>query len=234
MAIRTYYHVLGVSRDATPEEITNAKTALAKVYHPDANIRNNIDTTQQMQEILEAYRVLSDPGKRKEYDRELSGGTNRVFKTFTVGAPDPEEEKDSFVTCWNAANSLIETVNRSAWLLERESRRKSFPLKVLEHIGKYDSSEKKLNAQLEQLSLKSLQYITILKTAGIPMEYWQPETMNWLLIHWGQNQNIDYQTLLAQYDAHINQSPSNTEKKKLRTKNKHFHHDLKKLLAYAL
>ena len=59
MAIRTYYHVLGVSRDATLEEITAAKNALAKVYHPDANMSNGVDTTAYMQEILEAYRVLS-------------------------------------------------------------------------------------------------------------------------------------------------------------------------------
>ena len=56
MPVRTYYHVLGVSREATLEEITNAKNALAKVYHPDANMHNDIDTTAYMQEILEAYR----------------------------------------------------------------------------------------------------------------------------------------------------------------------------------
>ena len=83
MTTRTYYQILGVSRDATPEEISNARTALAKVYHPDANIQSGIDTTGQMQEILEAYRVLSNPEKRKKYDLELSGGAQRVFKTFS-------------------------------------------------------------------------------------------------------------------------------------------------------
>ena len=38
MSSRTYYDILGVSRDATLEEITSAKNALAKVYHPDANM----------------------------------------------------------------------------------------------------------------------------------------------------------------------------------------------------
>ena len=85
MSGRTYYNVLGVSREATPEEITNAKNALAKIYHPDANMHNDIDTTKEMQEILEAYRVLSDPEKRKVYDRKLGGGKARVFRTFTVG-----------------------------------------------------------------------------------------------------------------------------------------------------
>ena len=42
MSSRTYYDILGVSRDATLEEITSAKNALAKVYHPDANMHKDI------------------------------------------------------------------------------------------------------------------------------------------------------------------------------------------------
>ena len=72
MKSHTYYDVLGVSRDATLEEITTAKNALAKVYHPDANVHKDIDTTEFMQEILEAYRVLSNPEKRKAYIRKCS------------------------------------------------------------------------------------------------------------------------------------------------------------------
>ena len=71
MNSRTYYDILGVSREATLQEITSAKNALAKVYHPDANMNQGIDTTACMQEILEAYRVLSNPESRHEYDKEL-------------------------------------------------------------------------------------------------------------------------------------------------------------------
>ena len=84
---RTYYDILGVSRDASLEEITAAKNALAKVYHPDANVHKDIDTTAFMQEILEAYHVLSDESRRKKYNQETFGESTRVFKTFTVG-PD--------------------------------------------------------------------------------------------------------------------------------------------------
>ena len=84
MNSRTYYDILGVSREATLQEITSAKNALAKVYHPDANMNQGIDTTACMQEILEAYRVLSNPESRHEYDKELGGGQIRVFRTFTV------------------------------------------------------------------------------------------------------------------------------------------------------
>ena len=59
MEENNYYEILGVSVTATVEEITAAKNTLAKRFHPDANLRNGIDTTRQMQEILEAYRVLS-------------------------------------------------------------------------------------------------------------------------------------------------------------------------------
>ena len=79
MKSHTYYDVLGVSRDATLEEITTAKNALAKVYHPDANIHKDIDTTEQMQSILEAYRVLSNPEKRKAYNREMFGSCGMGF-----------------------------------------------------------------------------------------------------------------------------------------------------------
>ena len=79
MNSRTYYDILGVSREATLQEITSAKNALAKVYHPDANMNQGIDTTACMQEILEAYRVLSTPESRHEYDKELGGGQIRVF-----------------------------------------------------------------------------------------------------------------------------------------------------------
>lgn len=64
MNSRTYYDILGVSREATLQEITSAKNALAKVYHPDANMNQGIDTTACMQEILRrtGYFPIPNPG----------------------------------------------------------------------------------------------------------------------------------------------------------------------------
>ena len=75
MENKNYYDILGVSVKATLDEITAAKNLLAKRYHPDVNMKLGVDTTEQMQEILEAYRILSDPKKRSEYDREITGRT---------------------------------------------------------------------------------------------------------------------------------------------------------------
>lgn len=241
MAARTYYQILGVSRDATLEEITNAKNALAKVYHPDVNIQNGIDTTAQMQEILEAYRVLSTPEKRKNYDKELGGGAVRVFRTFDLGKElekDPgnsnDQDKHSFVIYWNAASKLQEVIKRSSWLLERESKRESIPIKIMKKIGKMPKTEQRLESQLNALSIQALQYITLLKSAEIPMEYWTPEAMNWVLIHWSQNQKVDFLTIFAQYDAFVNQNKTTAEKARMRSQTKQFHWKLKKLLTYAI
>ncbi len=51
MAKKNYYKILGVSRTASPEEISAAKNRLAKKYHPDANMKDGIDTTKKMQRI---------------------------------------------------------------------------------------------------------------------------------------------------------------------------------------
>ena len=230
----TYYDILGVSRDASLEEITAAKNALAKVYHPDANVHKDIDTTAFMQDILEAYHVLSDEKKRKEYNRETFGESTRVFKTFTVG-PEGDSNDSSFVTYWNAASQLNETIDKSDRLMERESKKKSIPQRIIKKIGKNQHHEESFrNRQISRLSKQAIQYITVLKMAGIPIEYWQPEAMNWVLIRWGQKQTLDYHVLFARYDTYIEQTATSTEKMKLRSKNRRYQNNLKKLLSYAL
>jgi curved DNA-binding protein len=70
---RDYYEVLGVSRNASAEEIRKAYRKLAREYHPDVN--KAPDAAEKFAEITEAYDVLSDPEKRKTYDRFGHAGT---------------------------------------------------------------------------------------------------------------------------------------------------------------
>ena len=65
---RDYYEVLGVGRDADDAAIKKAYRALAKKYHPDMN-PGDADAEKKFKEASEAYAVLSDPDKRRQYDQ---------------------------------------------------------------------------------------------------------------------------------------------------------------------
>jgi len=64
---KDYYEVLGVSKDASQDEIKSAFRKLAKKYHPDVSKEEN--AAEKFKECQEAYAVLSDEGKRKQYDQ---------------------------------------------------------------------------------------------------------------------------------------------------------------------
>ncbi len=76
---KDYYEILGVSRNATQEEIKEAYRRLARKYHPDMNPDNREEAREKFKEISEAYEVLSDPEKRRLYDMYGHEGVSRQF-----------------------------------------------------------------------------------------------------------------------------------------------------------
>jgi len=83
---RDYYELLGIERAASPQKVKEAYRRLAFRYHPDRR-REDPSSLDKMKEINEAYAVLSDPEKRREYDtfREQYGayGTNRFKQSYS-------------------------------------------------------------------------------------------------------------------------------------------------------
>ena len=93
MAERDYYEVLGVGRDATPEQIKKAYRQMALKFHPDRN-PDDPDATAKFKEAAEAYEVLADQEKRQRYDRFGRAGlrgaglhewssVEEIFSTFS-------------------------------------------------------------------------------------------------------------------------------------------------------
>ena len=102
---KDYYNLLGVSRDATEEQIRRAFRGLAMEWHPDRNKAKG--AAERFKEINEAYQVLIDPEKRRMYDRfgrvdidpnggfpgrgfdgfDFPGGVGDVFDAFFGGFP---------------------------------------------------------------------------------------------------------------------------------------------------
>ena len=78
MAGKDYYNMLGVSKNATQEEIKKAYRKLALKYHPDRN-KSDAGAEARFKDISEAYAVLSNAEKRQQYDRFGAEGFNRRF-----------------------------------------------------------------------------------------------------------------------------------------------------------
>ncbi|MBX3396439.1 MAG: J domain-containing protein [Phycisphaerae bacterium] len=95
MGKRDYYEVLGVARGASDDDIKKAYRRLAKQFHPDQN-RNDKNAESRFKEVQEAYSVLSDRGKRAQYDQfghvesspgGAQGTPGGVRYTWTGGGP---------------------------------------------------------------------------------------------------------------------------------------------------
>lgn len=135
MPERDYYQILGVERGASQEQIKKAYRRLARQHHPDAN-SDDPGAADRFKEIGEAYRVLSDPDKRAQYDRfghaggEAAGfggagggfgGFDDLFEAFFGGAfggrqragPRPQQGDDISVR-------LTISFAEAAFGLERE------------------------------------------------------------------------------------------------------------------
>ncbi len=95
LAKRDYYEVLGINKNASEDEIKRTYRRLARKYHPDVN--KAADAEEKFKEVVEAYEVLKDPQKRRQYDQfghvgpSGSGfGINidEIFRNFRFGGFD--------------------------------------------------------------------------------------------------------------------------------------------------
>jgi len=120
---KDYYAILGVHPTAEIAVIEAAYKALAKRYHPDVSQDNPEEAHRRMQEINEAYEVLSNTTKRKEYD-DLKGSGTQEAGDFFRGEEDVEPEYDPLDEDWKVAieyypelEEYLNKLRRISWKL---------------------------------------------------------------------------------------------------------------------
>lgn len=216
----TYYDLLGVPRDATDDQIVAAKNFLAKKFHPDANMDSGFDTTTYIQNVLHAYRILSDPKKRSAYDRRIDQPAGRRRRTPQPAyAPEDTVMSPNFAPYWEAANKLNELVEAGGALLKPK------------HLGMRKVSEEQ-QQELSHLASEADVHIRVLDSGSIPQEYWFSHAMNWLLFQWSQHRNLSYAMLFSMYDSYVEQHKSALDKKKIQSRRTSFLSTLEKMMEY--
>lgn len=85
-----YYEILGVPHNATEDEIRKAYRRLALRFHPDKNRDDSTDeATRKFREISEAYEILSDTQKRRQYDMQFMDSGHQRFSIGVFQFRDP-------------------------------------------------------------------------------------------------------------------------------------------------
>jgi DnaJ-class molecular chaperone len=98
------YKLLGLSRGASRDDIRTAHRMLVRKYHPDANPQDP-QAEERFKEIQQAYEVLSDDKKRREYDK-------RLYTSSTEASGRPDTRAAGAKTGGGAAHGMGERANR--------------------------------------------------------------------------------------------------------------------------
>lgn len=116
-----YYQILGLNQNSSSEQIKKRFKELAKKYHPDVN--KNADSTKLMQELLEAYYILSDLEARRRYDIQYDRFYNQSRADQNTNSQSKESPKseqdfkynDPIIEKWviNAKNQAFDFIRKS-------------------------------------------------------------------------------------------------------------------------
>ena len=122
--MKDYYQILGVPEDATEEDIKNAFRKLAFKYHPDKNPGNEKQAEEKFKEINEAYSILGDAGKRRQYEfSRKSGFDSNVYSGF--GNAQSDIFRDAFSNP-ETVEALNEMFRQSGLRFDQEFLNRTF------------------------------------------------------------------------------------------------------------
>jgi len=167
MNYRDYYEILGVSRDASDDEIKRAYRKLALKYHPDRN-PDDKKAEEKFKELNEANQVLSDPEKRAHFDRLGSaysqweqGGAQGGFNWSDWGAADPSNVRVEYSGDMGGFSDFFQQIfggggfGRSAQSGARQMRPQAYEQAVTISLEEaYRGSARQMNVNGKKLEVK--------------------------------------------------------------------------------
>lgn len=113
--LNDYYKILGISRDATQEEIRRAYRIRAKVFHPDINKKEN--AKQLFQLLNEAYQVLNNQDKRRWYDFKLKYPSTTGVRSQPQHRPSPTYA--SYYRAYTHTQQQKKQEEESSWFMRK-------------------------------------------------------------------------------------------------------------------
>ena len=125
--MENYYSILNVPNTANEDQIKQAYRALAMKYHPDKNPDSKV-AEEKFKRISEAYSVLSDPQKRRDYDLSMSSPFSSSSRTYTYSQDTNSFGDDIFSSNWwkNWRNIRSENAKKK----EKISRTEAFKILI--------------------------------------------------------------------------------------------------------
>ena len=125
--MENYYDILNVPNTANEDQIKQAYRALAMKYHPDKNPDNKI-AEEKFKRISEAYSVLSDPQKRRDYDLSMSSPFSSSGRTYTHDQNTNPFGEDFFSYQWRQNRRDAQYENKRE--KEKISRTEAFKILI--------------------------------------------------------------------------------------------------------